>query len=40
MSRLIIAPVLGLLARQSIFPTIEGNHDYSREHHAAGPVAL
>ena len=28
-----------MLARQSIFPTIEGNHDYSREHHAAGPVA-
>jgi len=39
MSRLIIAPVLGLVARQS-FRTIEESHDFSCQHDAAGPVAL
>ena len=41
MSRLIIAPVVGLLVRQSILSgTIEESHDFSRQLDAAGPVAL
>jgi hypothetical protein len=31
---------LGCSCVSRSFRTIEGNHDYSRQHHAAGPVAL